>query len=451
MIGFSSVDPYSGATVFERAAWRQNQLNQALVDIREVQAFWQALSLHERINRLTHLAQLLAQHRDELVHLISLEVGRLFKETRAEVNKSIALIDAMTTQVPQWLRFREIKTEASLSGVRFTPLGILFAIMPWNFPLWQPLRFAIPALLSGNACWVKPAPSVPQLSAYLEKLATDAGVVALRMAWIDPSEVPFTIEHSDAVAFTGSTKVGRIVGSLAGQHLKKSILELGGSNPMVILDDADLDLAVDAAVMARFRDAGQACNSAKRFIVLPHIAEDFIKAFVTHAGALRFGPADDPNTSLAPMARADLRDALHEQVQDALSHGASCLLGGQHPQTPNFIYPATIIDHIHTGCRLYHEECFGPVASILRARDETHALELANDTPFGLGAAVFSRDIERARTLGTRIRAGGIYINRHMSSHIHLPFGGIKESGYGRELGEFGFYEWLNIQAWWER
>jgi succinate-semialdehyde dehydrogenase len=450
-MSFISTCPYTGEVTFQKLAWSFEYFQSVIGHIRRQQNIWQSYTLDERVARMKKLAEAIEANRSDLIRLVSLEVGRLNKEVDAEVTKSIQLIRIMTDEAPHWLRFRNVPTEASLSGIQFNPMGVIFAIMPWNFPLWQPLRFAVPALLAGNACLVKPAPSVPQLSSLLESLALDSGVSALQMAWVDTENIPYAIEHTDAVAFTGSTRVGRIIGSLAGNYLKKSILELGGSNPMIILDDADLDLAVNAAVMARFQDAGQACNSAKRFIVLPHIAQEFIERFVEKARVLKLGLPDDPSSTLAPMAKADLRDFLHGQVEDALSQGATCLLGGVHPHAPSFEYPATIIDHVHSGCRLYHEECFGPVATILRAENEQHAIFLANDSSFGLGAAVFSKDYEKARHIAQQIKTGGIYINRHMSSHIRLPFGGVKNSGYGRELGEFGFYEWVNIQSWWER
>jgi succinate-semialdehyde dehydrogenase/glutarate-semialdehyde dehydrogenase/succinate-semialdehyde dehydrogenase len=313
------------------------------------------------------------------------------------------------------------------------------------------LRFAVPALMAGNACLVKPAPVVPQSTQKLLDCVHASGLDVLDIAWIDQTQVEEAISHADAVAFTGSTRTGRIIAELAGRHVKKTVLELGGSNPFIVLADADLEAAAREAVYSRFRDAGQSCNAAKRMIVVPEIAQQFVELMTREAAALRPGLPRDPDTTLAPLTRADLRDTLHQQVDDALRHGATLLLGGKIPAGPGFYYPATILDQVNASCRVYHEEVFGPVASVLRARDEQDAIRLANDTPFGLGASIYSEDSERAWRLASQIEAGSVFINRHTSSDLRLPFGGVKASGYGRELSEFGLYEFVNVKTYWQK
>lgn len=451
MTAFTSCNPATGSVEFTRPAWPEDKLLPTIHHLKQAQRNWAQYSVNERASRLLVFADHLHQSREELAALITREVGKRTAECLAEIDKSIQLIRYYADLAPSLLASLSIPTQASKSGVAFEPLGTVLAIMPWNYPIWQVLRFAIPALMAGNACLVKPAPSVPLCTQKLLDIAMAAQLDVLEVAWIAVTQVEEAIRQTDAVAFTGSTHTGRIIASLAGKHLKKTVLELGGSNPFIVLADADVQAAATEAVHSRFRDAGQSCNAAKRMIVVPEIADDFIQAFVAEARKLQPGPPDHPATTLAPMTRADLREALHAQVLDALHQGASLLLGGTMPSSAGFFYPATILDHIHTGCRVYHEEVFGPVASILRARDEDDAIRLANDTPFGLGAAIYTANVERGWQLAKQIEAGSVFINRHTSSDLRLPFGGVKASGYGRELSEFGLYEFVNVKTYWQK
>lgn len=451
MTAFTSCNPATGEVCFTRSAWTTDTLAHQLEQLRRAQRDWSQRTVEQRAEALLKLAEKLAENRDALADLVTLEVGKRTSECLAEIDKSIQLIRYYAALAPELLQALRIPTQASRSGVAFEPLGLVLAVMPWNYPVWQVLRFAVPALMSGNACLVKPAPSVPQCSQQLLDIVLASGLETLGMAWIDTELVEEAIRHCDAVAFTGSTHTGRTIASLAGKHLKKTVLELGGSNPFIVLADADITAAARDAAHSRFRDAGQSCNAAKRMIVVPQIAEAFVEAFCAEAAQLRAGDPRDPATTLSPLTRADLREALHAQVLDACHHGAVLKLGGQMPHTPGFFYPATVLDHVTPACRVYHEEVFGPVASILRAADEADAIRLANDTPFGLGASVYSSDQERAWQLARQIEAGGVFINRHTSSDLRLPFGGVKASGYGRELSEFGLYEFVNVKTYWQK
>ncbi|MEO3953225.1 aldehyde dehydrogenase family protein [Chromobacterium piscinae] len=451
MTAFTSCNPSSGEVCFTRPSWNMPTLEQSLLQLRTAQRAWAAQGVGQRAAALLRLADLLSQQREALADLVTLEVGKRTPECLAEIDKSAQLIRYYAALAPELLQSLNIPTQASRSGVAFEPLGLVLAVMPWNYPVWQVLRFAIPALMSGNACLVKPAPSVPQCSQLLLDIVRQAGINVLDMAWIETELVEEAIRQCDAVAFTGSTQTGRVIASLAGRHLKKTVLELGGSNPFIVLADADVQAAARDAANSRFRDAGQSCNAAKRMIVVPEIADAFVDAFCAEATKLRAGDPRDPATTLSPLTRADLREALHAQVLDACHHGAELKLGGQMPHTPGFYYPATVLDHVNPNCRVYHEEVFGPVAGILRAADETDAIRLANDTPFGLGASIYSADNDRAWTLARQIEAGSVFINRHTSSDLRLPFGGVKASGYGRELSEFGLYEFVNVKTYWQK
>ncbi|MCP2040499.1 succinate-semialdehyde dehydrogenase [Neisseria sp. HSC-16F19] len=434
--------------LFERAPVSPAEFARQYSAVRRAQQDFAALSVRERTARLLDLAAALESHRDALALRICLEVGRGLHECEAELDKSVALIRYYADLAPELLAHKTVATQASLSQVRFEPLGVVLAVMPWNYPVWQILRFAIPALCAGNACLVKPAPSVAGVTQMLFDLVGDA--LPFQAAWLAHEDIEAAIAQTQALAFTGSTATGRHLAVLAGRHLKKCVLELGGSNAFIVLEDADIEQAAEDACHSRFRDAGQSCNAAKRLIVVDAVADAFIEAFVCHSRRLQSGAPWLPETTLAPLHRADVRARVHEQVADALAHGAQCLLGGEIPAGPGWFYPATVLDHVNSQCRVYREEVFGPVASIIRARDAAHAVALANDSPFGLGASIYSRDIDAAWALAAQLETGSVFINRHTSSDVRLPFGGVKDSGFGRELSGFGLYEFVNIKTYWQ-
>ncbi|NUE67065.1 aldehyde dehydrogenase family protein [Snodgrassella sp. ESL0253] len=447
---YTSYHAITGEVLFNRKSLTKAEFELQYQQLARQQHGFASENVQTRTRRLLAFAQRLEQAKAELAYQICIEVGRCLRECEAEISKSIALIRYYAHLAPELLAHKTIATQASLSQVRFEPLGTVLAVMPWNYPVWQILRFAIPALCAGNACLVKPAPSVGQISQMLFDLTGND--LPLQLTWLDNDDIEYAIAHTQALAFTGSTQTGRYLAALAGRHLRKCVMELGGSNAFIVLNDADVKQAASEACYSRFRDAGQSCNAAKRLIVHNEIAEDFLAALQQHCQQLQMGEPWLPTTTLAPLHRQDLRTAVHTQVQDALAHGAQCLLGGEIPSDmPGWFYPATILDKVNPDCRVYNEEVFGPVAIILRARDNAHALKLANDNPFGLGASIYTQDAYLAWQFAEQLNVGSVFINRHTSSDLRLPFGGVKDSGFGRELSEFGIYEFVNIKTYWQK
>lgn len=445
---FRSVHVLGGETLFERQPQTWGEFSDGLTELKRRQTAFAALPVNRRAAELLKFADRLQENRDVLAKMVCEEVGRCLRECRAELDKSVELIRYYAHLAPELLAHKTIATQASLSQVRFEPLGVVLAVMPWNYPVWQVLRFAVPALCAGNACVVKPAPSVARVSAALLDLA---GNLPLQAAWLAHEDVERAVAACDALAFTGSTETGRRLAALAGRYLKKSVLELGGSNAFIVLPDADLAQAAKDACYSRFRDAGQSCNAAKRIIVSDGIADEFTALFLQECAKLKTGDPMSEETTLAPLHSRRLRDALHEQVLDAAANGAEILCGGVLPEGSGSFYPATVLDKVNPACRVYREEVFGPVAVLLRARDAEHALALANDNPFGLGASIYTADEAAAWRYAERLQTGAVFINRHTSSDLRLPFGGVKASGYGRELSEFGLYEFVNVKSYWQK
>lgn len=446
---YISTHAYSATVLGQRPVSCLADFERDLQHLRGLQDAWSHLKITERTAMLLSLAQRIATAKHSLAEAVCLEVGRCLRECEAEIDKTVDLIRYYAKLAPELLDAKTITTQASLSQVRFEPLGLVLAVMPWNYPVWQIMRFAIPALCAGNGCVVKPAPSVAQVTAQLMALVEDT--IPLQAAYLAHEDVEYAIAHTDALAFTGSTDTGRYLASLAGKHIKKCVLELGGSNAFIVLDDANVQQAAQDVVYSRFRDAGQSCNAAKRLIVTPAIADKVIEQVVVLTEQLVMGDPMRPETTLAPLHTQALQHKAHAQVQDAVAHGATALCGGNLPTGTGYFYPATVLDGVNHACRVYREEVFAPVLSILRAQDEAHAIELANDTCFGLGAAVYSEDAEHAWELAKQLQAGSVFINRHTSSDLRLPFGGIKQSGFGRELSEFGLYEFVNVKSYWQK
>lgn len=446
---YVSTHAASAQILAQRPAQTLADFQDALEGLRAQQQQWAEKKVTERCAQLLHLAQRIEAHQQQLAQAVCLEVGRCLRECEAEIDKTVDLIRYYAKLAPELLDAKTITTQASLSQVRFEPLGVVLAVMPWNYPVWQIMRFAIPALCAGNACVVKPAPSVAQVTQKL--MALVGSDLPLQAAYLEHEAVEHAIAQTDAMAFTGSTDTGRHLASLAGKHIKKCVLELGGSNAFIVLDDADIAQAAADVVYSRFRDAGQSCNAAKRLIVTPKIADALIAKVVTLSQALVMGDPMCAETTLAPLHMQALQLKAHEQVNDAQEQGARVLCGGVLPQGAGYFYPATVLDGVNAACRVYREEVFAPILSVLRAQDEEEAIFLANDTCFGLGAAVYSQDTEHAWAMAKRLQAGSVFINRHTSSDLRLPFGGIKQSGFGRELSEFGLYEFVNVKTYWQK
>jgi len=411
---------------------------------------WSASTLEQRGEILKRIAVVMRSKKDMIANIMSAEMGKLNREALAEIEKSASACEYYAEHAIDYLRDSNIKTEATRSYVTYEPLGCVFAIMPWNFPVWQVFRFLAPGLMAGNVALLKHATNVPRCADIIAEVLEEAGV---------PDGV-FGVLHIDnvmaenvigdprvhAITLTGSERAGRSVAATAGKHLKKCVLELGGSDPFVVLDDADLDKTIPVAVSSRFGNAGQTCIAAKRFIVTEKIADKFIEKFVEAAGKLKVGDPDQADTTLAPMVRADLRDELHKQVQASIHAGAKPLIGCEPGQGASH-YPASILDNVVPGMPAYSEELFGPVASIIRVKNEDEAVRVANDTLFGLGASVWTQDKQRGENIARRIKAGATFVNSQVRSDVRLPFGGTKSSGFGRELAEHGIHEFMNIKT----
>jgi succinate-semialdehyde dehydrogenase / glutarate-semialdehyde dehydrogenase len=396
--------------------------------------------------------EILRSDAGEYAKLMAREMGKPVRDGVSESKKCATACDYYAENAERFLARESIATEARKSFVTFTPLGVILAIMPWNFPFWQVIRFAAPALMAGNAAVLKHAANVPGCAMALEDLFRRAGFPPdlLRTLLIGTDQVPAIIEHAliRAVTLTGSAAAGRAVASKAGAMLKKTVLELGGSDPYLILADADLEQAATICARGRLVNAGQSCIAAKRFIVVAPVRERFEQLFVERMRAARMGDPMDERTEIGPLARHDLRDALHAQVSESIAMGARCLTGGTIPEGPGAFYPPTVLTDVGRGMPAYHEELFGPVAAVVPVRDEAEAIAVANESSFGLGAAVFTRDLARGERIAAElIESGSVFVNDSVRSDVRLPFGGIKESGYGRELGAYGIKEFVNIKT----
>lgn len=452
-MGFAVINPATGEKVTEIAAWDSEQLESGLAAVAAASPAWRNTPMAERCALMHKAAEVLRTNKEKYAAIVTQEMGKLINDARAEVEKCASGCDFYAENGPGFLADEAIESDAGKSYVAYLPLGTVLAIMPWNFPLWQVFRFAAPALIAGNTGVLKHASNVPQCALLIEDVFKLAGFPdnVFRSLMIRASQVQAVIEDSrvHAVTLTGSEVAGRQVAATAGNSLKKSVLELGGSDAFIVLEDADLDLTVQQAVVSRFLNTGQSCIAAKRFIVVDAIVEDFVTRFKAVVEALQTGDPMDESTTLAPMARTDLRDELHVQVTDTLAAGAVAVTGCEPVDSAGAYYKASILDRVEPGMRAYHEELFGPVAIVIHARDEEDALRIANDSPFGLGSSVWTQDLARGEALARRVEAGCTFVNGMVKSDPRLPFGGIKNSGYGRELSQHGIREFTNAKTIW--
>ena len=412
---------------------------------------WRTTTFAARATLMKRTAGILRERKQELAALMAAEMGKPLKQGVAEAEKCASACDYYAANAEAHLAPDIIRTEGSKSYVVFEPLGVVLAIMPWNFPLWQVYRFAAPALMAGNVGVLKHASNVPGCALVIEQIFTQSGFPAgaFRTLLAGSQQVQAVIEHPRvrAVTLTGSTPAGKAVAAQAGAVLKKTVLELGGSDPYLVLEDADLEHAVQTCVNSRLINGGQSCIAAKRFIVVEPVRAAFTERFVAFMKGKRVGDPFADGTDVGPQARHDLRDALHEQVVASVERGASLLLGGEIPPGDGAYYPPTVLANVRPGMPAYDEELFGPVAAIIGAMDEAEAIRIANDTVFGLGAAVFTQNIERGERIARQLEAGSTFVNGSVASDPRLPFGGIKESGYGRELGAYGIKEFVNVKT----
>ena len=447
-----SINPLTGE-IIERYAETTAPDAGAMVD-RAARAFegWRRIPPSGRAEPMLRAAAILEERKSRFAALMAAEMGKPVAQGLAEVEKCAWVCRHFAEQGESMLAPEPVSTDAARSYVAFAPLGVVLAVMPWNFPFWQVFRFAAPALMAGNAVLLKHASNVSGSALAIGEVIRDAGfpeglfgVLLLRSGAVTP-----ILERPEvkAVTLTGSAEAGRAIAAAAGRLLKKSVLELGGSDPYVILEDAPLEATVETCVAARLVNTGQSCIAAKRFIVVEPVRREFQDRMVSRMRSKKVGDPMDPTVDLGPLARWDLRDALHRQVAESTRRGANAALGGASPAGPGAFYPATVLIDVAPGMPAYQEETFGPVAAIISARDEADAIRIANDSSFGLGAAVFTADAARGERIAAEaLDAGTCFVNAQVHSDPRLPFGGIKESGYGRELGRVGLHEFVNVKT----
>lgn len=447
-----SINPANGSKIKEYPEISVDEVSSKIVQVHQTWQDWRRTSHQTRSRLLNNMAGVLRARKDELAILMATEMGKPVTQGKAEVEKCALCCEYYAVKGPEHLADRIIETDASKSYASFQPLGVILAVMPWNFPLWQVFRFLAPALAAGNCGILKHASNVPGCALVIEDIVNEAGFPenAFVTLLISSSKVSEIIAHPlvKAVTLTGSTNAGIQVATKAASVIKKSVLELGGSDAYVVLADADLELAAQTCVNSRLINSGQSCIASKRFVVEQAVIEPFTQLVLEKMKAKKMGDPLDPDTEIGPQARADLRDELHDQVRRSIEKGAVCILGGEIPPGNNAYYPATILTNVTHEVPSYSEELFGPVASIITAKDEADAIRIANDSVFGLGSAVFTRDIAKGeRIAATELEAGSSYVNAQVRSIPELPFGGVKTSGFGRELGEFGIREFVNIKT----
>jgi succinate-semialdehyde dehydrogenase / glutarate-semialdehyde dehydrogenase len=451
-MALETINPTNGERVREYAEATTEEVREALASAHAAFETWRLTPFAKRATHMKFAASLLRERQGDLAHLMAIEMGKPLAQGRGEAEKCAWVCEYYADAAAAFLAPEVVATDASKSYVAFAPLGVVLAVMPWNFPLWQVFRFVAPGLMAGNAGILKHSSNVCGSALAIEEIMRDAGFPPglFRTLLVGSARVAGLIEAPEirAVTLTGSTPAGQAVAGKAGAMLKKTVLELGGSDPYLVLEDADLELAAESCVASRLINSGQSCIAAKRFIVVEPVRKAFEELFVEKMKARKMGDPLEKGVDVGPQARRDLRDELHGQVGRSVGLGAKALLGGTSPEGPGAFYPPTVLTGVTKGMPAYGEELFGPVAAIIAARDEPEAVRIANDTTFGLGAAVFTRDVARGERLAAeQIEAGSCFVNSFVKSDPRLPFGGIKESGYGRELSSFGIREFVNVKT----
>lgn len=447
-----TTNPATGETLESYDEMSSAQIKEIVDTAHAVHLDWRETTFAERSERLRALANLLREDQDRLATLMTREMGKPIVQSKAEIEKCALGCDYYAENGESFLASEMVETDASKSYIAYRPLGVVLAIMPWNFPFWQVIRFAAPALMAGNAALLKHATTVTGCGLAIEDLFKRAGfpqgLFRTLLVRSDKVEGLLNCDRVAAATLTGSTEAGQAVASAAGHRVKKTVLELGGSDPYLILEDADLDATITACATGRLQNSGQSCIAAKRLIVVESRIEEFQRGLVDAFRTYTMGDPLSEETDIGPLARADLRETLHHQVTRSVDQGAHLLLGGEVPDGPGAYYPPTILANVQHDMPAYHEEVFGPVASVISAKNEEDAIRIANDTPYGLGAAVFTRDIARGeRIAANQLDAGSCFVNAFVKSDSRLPFGGIKASGYGRELAQLGIREFVNIKT----
>ena len=456
-MSIQSINPATGDVIETFEPFSQQQIDQTLDRARGAFGAWRVASYDERAALVREIARTLRAQKERLARVVTLEMGKPIVEAEAEVEKCAWNCDYYAEEARAFLANEPAPSTAQESYVAFRPLGVVLAVMPWNYPLWQVFRFAAPALMAGNVGVLKHASNVTRSALEIERVVSEAAAAVgapahlFQTVIVPGAQVDRLIKDPRvaAVTLTGSDPAGVAVATAAGSVLKKCVLELGGSDAFIILEDADIEAAAQMAAKARFQNTGQSCIAAKRFIVVESVADAFEEAFVRAARAMKVGDPLERDTQVGAMARADLRDDLDKQVRATLAQGAKALLGGEPLNRPGAFYAPTILTGVTPEMAAFREETFGPVAAVIRAKDEDDAIRLANSSDFGLGGALWTRDTARGERLAARIESGAVFINGMTASDPRLPFGGVKRSGYGRELSSYGIREFVNIQTVW--
>ncbi len=452
-MAIQSINPSTGKLLKKFESFNNEKIVELIQKSNSAFEKWKTISFAEKKILMNNAAEYLRDNKIKLGETITIEMGKPIKQSIAEVEKCAWVCEYYAENAESILKNEIIKTDASESYVQFDPLGIVLAVMPWNFPFWQVFRFAAPALMAGNVGLLKHASNVPQCSIDIEKVFRESGFpknVFINLL-IESSQVKYVLENEKvrAATLTGSEYAGSIVAQTCGKLLKKTVLELGGSDPFIVLDDANLIDAVKTAVTARLINNGQSCIAAKRFIVTQKIYNEFSKLFVDEMKKIKVGDPLNEENDLGPIAREDLLYELEIQVRKSVELGAEILIGGNRINKEGFYFEPTIITNVDKSMPAYKEEMFGPVATLIKAKDENEAIQIANDSDFGLGASLWTSNLNKAKTLATKIESGSVFINGMVKSDPRLPFGGMKKSGYGRELSHYGIKEFVNIKTVW--
>lgn len=450
-MAIATINPVTEKCVKKFTEYSDKKVDKILTDVTAASMDWCDTSIRTRSRLMKRAAKHLRKNTQALATIITLEMGKPIKQAESEIEKCASVCDYYAENGKDFLADSHYQSDATESFVRYQPLGTVLAVMPWNYPFWQVFRFAAPALIAGNTAVLKHASNVPKCALAIEKIFSESGfpenILRTLLITGENTEKLLDDDRIQAVTLTGSEKAGSKIGARAGKNIKKAVMELGGSDAFIVLSDANIADAVEVGIKARFQNTGQSCIAAKRFILVESIAEKFIEQYIAKIEGLTQNDPMSENCDLGPMAREDLVGSLHKQVEDSVNSGAQVLIGGKLINREGFYYPATVLDNVQPGMRAYSEELFGPVASIIRVKDVEHAIKVANDSRFGLGSSIWTKSNKKAVKYSSQIHAGATFINEMVKSDPRLPFGGIKKSGYGRELSDLGIREFVNIKT----